>query len=547
MPGIVIRPYSFIAAIALVLLGGLIGYGSGKKIEETLHYSGNLERANSLAVDLLRRTELTVDYAYITISDFAALGLGSCSTTTISEAETALLTRGAVRSVGVLNENDEFICTVPEAALPLAKAGAWEASTFLSARNDAVLIGHSGELLLVRTRQGNSHVLAATSLDTILYDFLPGDLRDFSMAKIVLTGGDIVANFIGASAGYVDATGEVQRFVAASNRFPLAVEIAIPEHVLSSWGEGDTNRLTIAGGLIGLLASGLMAALVLRARTARDELLEGISSGQIIPYYQPIFSLKSGSLSGCEALARWIRSDGSPIGPDRFIPLAESEGLVAHLTLHIATACARDLGPLCRDRPDFKLSINLPPDLLLTEEFIRALAAVFQRENLPLTNVVLELTERQSIQDVEAVKSTMALARVLGFRFALDDTGVGHNGLSNVHSLPVDFIKIDKCFIDMIDKSPVSASVIRMLVSLARDLSMKTVAEGIERVEQMAALRDLGVDEGQGYIAAPALAPDLFIELAMEWFTLEVDRHSQTAPADAKPASKVGVIMNLAA
>jgi EAL domain-containing protein (putative c-di-GMP-specific phosphodiesterase class I) len=139
------------------------------------------------------------------------------------------------------------------------------------------------------------------------------------------------------------------------------------------------------------------------------------------------------------------------------------------------------------------------------------------------------------------------LARDLGFRFALDDTGVGHNGLSNVHSLPVDFIKIDKCFIDMIDKSPESASVVRMLVSLARDLSMKTVAEGIERVEQMTALRDLGVDEGQGYIAAPALAPDQFIDLAMEWFVLEVDRHVQAAPADAKRASKVGGMMNDAA
>jgi sensor c-di-GMP phosphodiesterase-like protein len=409
------------------------------------------------------------------------------------------------------------------------------------------LIGHSGELLLVRTRQGNSHVLAATSLDTILYDFMPGDIRDFSMAKIALTGGDIVASFIGASAGHVDATGDVQRFVATSNRFPFAVEIAIPEHVLSSWGEGDTNRLAIAGGLIGLLASGLVAALVLRARTARDDLLDAISSGQIIPHYQPIFSLDNGGLSGCEALARWIRSDGSRIGPDRFIPLAESEGLVAHLTLHLATACARDLGPLCRDRPDFKLSINVPPDLLLTEEFIRALAAAFHKENLPLGNVVLELTERQSIQDLGAVKATMALARDLGFRFALDDTGVGHNGLSNVHSLPVDFIKIDKCFIDMIDKSPESASVVRMLVSLARDLSMKTVAEGIERVEQMTALRDLGVDEGQGYIAAPALAPDQFIDLAMEWFVLEVDRHVQAAPADAKRASKVGGMMNDAA
>lgn len=520
MRRIVIKPSTLLAALICVALGALAGAVFGNRIESALRYSGNISRAETLALDLVRRAEMAADYAYITIFEFAGLGLGGCNQVVIAQAETALLTKGAVRSVGVLSENDEIMCAAPEAFLPTARNMGRETAGFVPARNEAVSLGRSGELLLVRVRQGRQYILAATSFDTMLYDFLPGAIRDETTARVALTGGDTVSQFGNDAAPSSGETAVLRQFTAASGRYPFTVEIAVPEASLASWGQGSSDHLAYAGGLIGFLVTCLLAALVLRPRTARDDLLNAIVSNQIVPYYQPVFRLDDISLAGCEALVRWIRPDGLWVGPDRFIPLAEAEGLIGQLTLHLAATCARDLGPLCRSRQAFKLSINLPPDLLLTADFIRSLDAVFETERLPRSNIVLEVTERQSLKDAEAVRNTIDVGRKMGFRFALDDTGVGHNGLANVQALQVDFIKIDKCFIDMIDKAPESASIVRMLVSLARDLGKKTVAEGIERSEQLAVLKALGVDEGQGYLIAPALAPDAFLQLASEWTAL---------------------------
>ena len=530
-----IKPYTLIASLVLALAGGVAGYLTGNKIETALHYSSNVQRVTTLTADLMRRAELAVDYAYVTLTEFKSLGFESCSSTDVAVLEELLLMRGAVRAVGLVKKDKEIGCAVPQAAFAVAKVRQWEESTFISARNESVSIGHSSELMLVRVRHGDAHVIAATSFDTVLYDFLPVDFRDASSARISLTNGDIVAQFTGESAPAPGSAAKVERHSFASTRYPLAIEIAVPEAVLAGSAMNQTGQLAVAGALIGMLATILLAALVLKPRTARDDLLEALSSGHIVPYFQPIFSLDDGSLSGCEALVRWIRPDGSRVVPDRFIPLAESEGLIARLTLNMVAACARELGPLCRQWQAFKLSVNLPPDLLLTRDFIDELNTMLLSENLPHASVVLELTERQSIQDTKAVKSTMAVARGMGFRFALDDTGVGHNGLANVQSLPVDYIKIDKCFVDLIDTSPESASIVRMLVSLARDLDMKTVAEGVERLEQMEALKELGVDEGQGYVVAPALPADQFAKLAGNWLIHDASRHKRGLCTDAEP------------
>ncbi len=535
-----IKPYTLLASLVFALVGGGAGYFAGSKIETVLHYSSNVQRLTMLSKDLIRRAELAVDYAYVTLTDFKSLGFESCSPADVARLEEVLLTRGAVRGVGLVGKDNQIGCTVPQAAFAVAKVRQWQESKFVPARNETVSLGHSGELMLVRVQHGDAHVIVATSFDTVLYDFLPVDFRDASSARISLTSGDVVAQFRGDSAPAPDSTAKVERHSFASTRYPLAIEIAVPESVLAGSGMDRTGQLAVAGALIGMLASILLAALFLKPRTARDDLLDALSSGQIIPYYQPIFSLNDGSLSGCEALVRWVRPDGSRVFLDRFIPLAESEGLIAQLTLNMVASCARDLGPLCREWRAFKLSVNLPPDLLLTREFIDALDAILVAGNLPHASVVLELTERQSIQDADAVRSTMALARSMGFRFALDDTGVGHNGLANVQSLPVDFIKIDKCFVDMIDKSQESASIVRMLVSLARDLAMKTVAEGVERLEQMEALKDLGVDEGQGYIVSPALPSAHFVKLAGTWLSQDAAQHRviiNSKPAGPAPGS----------
>lgn len=126
-------------------------------------------------------------------------------------------------------------------------------------------------------------------------------------------------------------------------------------------------------------------------------------------------------------------------------------------------------------------------------------------------HIVIELTERQALVDAQEAAAQCRRAQELGFRVSLDDTGSGHNGLSHVQELPLDIIKIDKKFVDLVCTDRAAITIIEMLVRLAKALGASTVAEGVETIEQYHALRDCGVDEGQGYLVSPALPADRFI------------------------------------
>jgi EAL domain-containing protein (putative c-di-GMP-specific phosphodiesterase class I) len=510
----VLTPKRLIVLLASILAMGFIGFTGGARLEEMQRHAANVARVDGLALDLVRRAELATDYAFITILETSALT--ACGRAEIEDAEAFVLKRGGVRGLVVLDAGNTVRCSAPAQILQVASPSQLDEVEFLTGRNDSVSLGHLGDLLLVRLDRNGERTIAASSLGTMVYDFMPADIRDHASARVMLSHGETFAEYAGSDAPG-GQPGAVRVFAASSSRYPISSEITVPQAVLASAGAAGQAWQPAAGALIGLLVAALVGALIVRPRTARDDLLDAIANGEITPHYQPIFGLSDGALSGCEVLARWIRPDGTTVGPDRFIPLAEAEGLVPTMTRRLALRCAQDLGGLCLSRPDFKLSINLPPDLLQTPDFVGELSGVFRAEGLPAGNVVFEVTERQSVRDSAATKQTISAARAMGFRFALDDTGVGHNGLANVLSLPVDFIKIDKCFVDLIDRSPESAGIVRMLVELAGEFGIKTVAEGIERREQLDALRKIGVHEGQGYLVAPALAPLAFVKLAADW------------------------------
>jgi sensor c-di-GMP phosphodiesterase-like protein len=130
--------------------------------------------------------------------------------------------------------------------------------------------------------------------------------------------------------------------------------------------------------------------------------------------------------------------------------------------------------------------------------------------------ITLELTEREGFEDLAQAAELVAQVRSLGFRVALDDVGIGHSGLSQIQRLGADVLKIDKFFVDSVNHDLSANVVIEMLVRLAAEMEMSIVAEGIEREEQAAALRECGVGTGQGYLVSPPLAVPAFLELLGE-------------------------------
>jgi EAL domain-containing protein (putative c-di-GMP-specific phosphodiesterase class I) len=231
------------------------------------------------------------------------------------------------------------------------------------------------------------------------------------------------------------------------------------------------------------------------------------------PFFQPTFDLRTGAIQGCEVLARWVRSDGTIVSPMNFIPLAESSGRIGPMTWLILSTALKELYPRLHEDKNFKLSFNVAPRHLISDGFVETLRRIVLAARVSTRQVVLEITERNEFPDLDKAAALVRELRELGFRVAMDDVGVGHSGLSQMNRLGANTIKIDKFFIDTITQDGSAATIVEMLVRLARGLNMTVLAEGIETSEQVEALIACGVEEGQGYIVSPPLPFAKFDEL----------------------------------
>jgi sensor c-di-GMP phosphodiesterase-like protein len=269
-----------------------------------------------------------------------------------------------------------------------------------------------------------------------------------------------------------------------------------------------------------LIALGLGAVfgLVLTRTTARlegpiSDIDRGLARREFKPFYQPTFDLRTGAILGCEVLARWIRDNGTVIPPMSFIPLAETSGRIEEMTWRILETALEELHPRLRENKQFKLSINVVPRHMLSDGFIERLRRVVVDAKVSARQIVLEVTERNEMPDLDRAAAVVKELREFGFRVAMDDVGVGHSGLSQMKALGANTIKIDKFFVDTVTEAGPAATIVETLARLARDLQMTVVAEGIETVEQIRALIACGVEEGQGYIISPPLPFTKFDEL----------------------------------
>lgn len=158
--------------------------------------------------------------------------------------------------------------------------------------------------------------------------------------------------------------------------------------------------------------------------------------------------IRSGRLVGAEVLARWRKPDGSLVLPGSFIPLAELSGLIIDITRRLMRQVCADVGPAIGQRPGFKIGFNFTAMLFSNRNIIRDLRSIFAGSPIALSQVVLELTEREPIDDLTETRQVIAALQGIGVRIAIDDVGTGHSGLSYMLKLGVDIIKIDKMFVD---------------------------------------------------------------------------------------------------
>lgn len=238
-------------------------------------------------------------------------------------------------------------------------------------------------------------------------------------------------------------------------------------------------------------------------------LRDAIENGELSLHYQPIIEVASGQLRGFEALARWTSPDLGEIPPSKFIPVAENSGLIGPIGEWVLAAAARQAFAWQRaGATNLRIALNISPwqlrDLGFPERAGKLLAGLGGR--LEGVTLAMEITESQLITDIDSCIAFLARLKALGIALYVDDFGTGYSSLSYLHRLPVDALKIDKSFIERLETSPQSRSIVQSIIALAAALDLTTIAEGIEREDQFDVIRRLGCRYAQGFMLGRPMA-----------------------------------------
>lgn len=254
------------------------------------------------------------------------------------------------------------------------------------------------------------------------------------------------------------------------------------------------------------MALAAMAELEMEGRLAA-----AVREQQFVLHYQPQLSLATGELVGCEALLRWQVPGDGLVGPDHFIPLAESRRLmlpIGHWALREALRQARrwraeglQFGPV---------SVNLSTMQFRAAGFVDDVERALAEQGTEGALLEVELTERMLMDDLPQVRASLDRLKALGVQIAVDDFGTGYTSLGHLKDLPIDRLKIDRSFVQDLPADRGSAAIARAIIQMARSLGLRTVAEGVENEAQRAWVAAQGCDDIQGFLVAPALPADAF-------------------------------------
>jgi diguanylate cyclase (GGDEF)-like protein len=230
-----------------------------------------------------------------------------------------------------------------------------------------------------------------------------------------------------------------------------------------------------------------------------SELRHGIASGQLRLYVQPKADATSGAVVGAEALVRWQHPDKGLIMPDEFIPIAERNGLIRHLTTAVLRDAIAALAGWVAAGQRLSIAVNLSPRGLLDSDLPDELTALLAEQGVDPPLLTLELTESSMMTDPARVAVLLGELHAMGVRLSIDDFGTGYSSLSSLRKLPLDEIKIDKSFVMGMEDNTDDEMIVRSMVDLGTNLGLDVVAEGVEnnRIWQM--LRRMGCSHVQGY------------------------------------------------
>ena len=252
-----------------------------------------------------------------------------------------------------------------------------------------------------------------------------------------------------------------------------------------------------------------MSSSVNKRAIIEERLRKSITNDELFLLYQPILDIHSGKIIGVEALVRWMHPELGIITPDEFIPIAEADGFILELGEWVLrTACFQARKWQIKGQQPIYISVNISARQFYPQNLSKTVQNVLSETGLDAENLLLEITESTAMHNLESTASILTELDHLNVKTVIDDFGTGYSSLLYLRSFPIYAIKIDKCFIQEINKNPEYISVISAIIAMAHSIHLKVIAEGIEEQGQLETLQSLKqdfigssvCDEGQGYL-----------------------------------------------
>ncbi len=391
-----------LALLALVFASASVFGLAGHFTATTLIHRQQARQIDELTEVMLRRSEFAVNSGAASLDQLASRGLTNCEPGTLQAIRLHVYQHSAMKDVRLVNTDGSVICSAYSETLEFDNG--WVArSDMLPSRDGKLLVFRveqfGGDALGVfRDVDGKKALVAVLGVTNSLLDIMPAELRAHSKVALSLTNGATLGAF---KADADKALAEPIEFSMSSPRYPLRATITIERAALSTWDdETYWPALVISLGL-GVLFGALLAR-SLRTEGPVADLDRALARGEFAPYFQPIFDLRTGQIKGCEILARWLRDDGTVVPPMSFIPLAESSGRIQDMTWQILQRALSGLQPLLRQDKEFKLSFNVVPKHLMSAGFVEALRRVVLTARVSPRQIVIEVTERDELEDLVA-------------------------------------------------------------------------------------------------------------------------------------------------
>ncbi|MCC6243171.1 MAG: EAL domain-containing protein [Gemmatimonadaceae bacterium] len=389
------------------------------------------------------------------------------------------------------------------------------------AMGDALLIAVANRLRTVLRQEDTIARLGGDEFAILLEDLDGGDEAEATAARIqqVLERPFTLADreiFVRASVGIAWATD-------GQDVDELLTDADVAMYSAKSAGRGRTERY-----------SSEMRATVAERLEVEADLRHALQRNELHLQYQPVIDLTTGHVCGAEALIRWRHPEKGIMLPLRFISVAEESDLIIEIGKFVLAQAGRDVLAFRAANPQsarMRVGVNLSARHFLAADLIPDVQRVMAENNIPGSALAIELTESALASNEPIIAERLQGLRDLGLRIALDDFGTGYSSLAYLRRFPIDMLKIDKSFVSYNAHDIANDGVTKAIISIGHSLNMRTVAEGVETMDQLRQLRELGCALGQGYLFAPPLGREAFISCVQSW-----DSNTYAAPSTAHRA-----------